>query len=56
LQFVKISIAQPVHLWIVVVISILVLKRALHVTLLEIVIYTLFITLALFDMSIPHAS
>jgi hypothetical protein len=49
LQFVKISLAQPVHLWIVVAISFLVLKRAIHVTLLEIVIYTLFITLALFD-------
>ena len=49
LQFVKISIAQPVHLWLIVTLVVLSLMRSLPVTGFEAVIYLLFITFALFD-------
>lgn len=49
LQFVKISIAQPAHLWVILVTGILVIKRLIHVTRLEIGIYAMFIAMALFD-------
>jgi hypothetical protein len=49
LQFVKISAAQPAHLWIILVTGILVIRRLVRVTRLEIMIYAIFIAMALFD-------
>jgi hypothetical protein len=48
-QIVKISIAQPAHLWIILVTGILVTRRLIHVTRFEVIVYTVFISAALFD-------
>jgi hypothetical protein len=48
LQFVKISIAQPVHLWLLVALSVLTLTNNLRLKTMEIWVFLLFITATLF--------